>query len=116
MLFNLRQIEKEAPNYPGLYFLYSIRKKLVYIGKSESSIRKRIFQHLDNYLKALKERRDLYGMAKPFIYFKFIVFEDIDNLKYIEKELIDVLEPPYNNISQIMFSEKQDWRDLAHSM
>ena len=65
----------------GIYFLYK-REDIIYIGKSINVIF-RIGQHLSDY-------------HKDFDYYKFIEFNEDEDLEKIEKEYIDKYKPFYN--------------------
>ena len=113
-MFKRNEILRFAPDLPGIYYLYSKRKKLVYIGKSAVSLRRRLWQHYINYENA-KERIELLNrkikfnwmqsgiqQVKPFEYFRFSIILDEDFLHLYEINLIDEYRPPYNYIQNIM--------------
>jgi excinuclease UvrABC nuclease subunit len=103
-----------APEDSGIYYLYSKRKKLVYIGKA-NNLKRRLKEHYWNYYYTLKYISNgdngyyppniMY--AKPFEFFRFTIIKNINKLHFIELEMIKEYKPRYNNISQI-FRTKYD--------
>ncbi len=75
---------------PGIYFLYSKRKRLVYIGKSVD-LRNRIGKHyciFENVKSRIKAGlRNFDNQVKPFEYFRYC-FVPIQKLDFYEKFFI----------------------------
>ncbi len=83
---------------PGIYFLYSKRKRLVYVGKSVG-LRRRLMYHysqsqwFNGRIKA--GRRGFDSEAKPFEYFRYC-FVPVEKLKMYEDYFINKCKPRYN--------------------
>ena len=97
---NLDKIPKEA----GIYYLYSKKRKLVYIGKADN-LKNRITKHYNNHKEALiyYSKKSYYfptlHLTKPFEYYRYTIIKDKLTRKNVEKELIKELKPKYNNIN-----------------
>lgn len=87
----------EAKNKKGIYFLFDFFGNLVYIGKSDSSIRRRLWQHLaqsnlrrydlneddDSYVNTNYSSKIPYGIIRYFSFF------ECDN--YLENDMLEKL-------------------------
>ncbi len=89
-----------SPKAPGIYYLYSKRKKLVYIGQAKN-IRIRLVKHnsdLDYFkLQIKKKGKSFSSQAKPFKYFRYTIIKDEKIRNIVEGELIKELKPRYNS-------------------
>lgn len=116
------------PTMPGVYFLFSKRKKLVYIGKAKN-LKIRLNQHKCNYQNAenyfywkrkgitLNHIHSGIIQAKPFEYFRFTIIPDLEKVDTEETRLIYELNPMYN-YRQYIFNPNPiiGWKDLIDSM
>ncbi len=82
----------------GIYFLYSKRKKLVYIGKSVN-LRNRLsnhYYHFESFKGHIKSGVNSWNIqAKPFEYFRYCFVSTIE-LKSYERFFIKNCNPIYN--------------------
>jgi excinuclease UvrABC nuclease subunit len=82
----------------GVYFLYSIDKELLYIGKSASCMRGRLCNHLitetpNRYNDELNERT--LKKRKDYAYFAYTIV-DKEFLDMVERFLIQKYKPKFN--------------------
>jgi excinuclease UvrABC nuclease subunit len=98
---SIEEINK-APSGPGIYFLFSKRKKLVYVGKS-INLRSRLSSHKNNFLEFIRYLTNKEGFGfdfyrlrfvKPFKYFRYSIISD--NLDRIELQYISEIRPRFN--------------------
>ena len=99
-LINVDDYTELAPEstVKGVYFLYSIDRKLIYIGKSVHSVRQRLCYHLitktpDRYNDyrnelTLKKRKD-------YAYFAYTIV-DTEFIDMVERFLINKFKPKFN--------------------
>lgn len=104
-----------VPKLGGVYYLYSKRIKLVYIGQT-NHLRKRILNHIRNqniFKKQINNtptHLDSFD-AKPFKYLRYSIILDKKLREKEEKRLINELKPRYNN-QCIQFINKNKVREL----
>jgi len=80
---------EETKNKKGIYFIYNIKRKLMYIGKA-SNIRHRLRQHTKGYWNID------YDIVDNFVYFKYVIIEDSLNRELYETYYINELKPKLN--------------------
>ena len=84
----------------GIYFLYSKRKKLVYIGKSVD-LRSRLANHHNTFdtfkSRAKRGLRSITDQTKPFEYFRYCFVSQL-YLEFYEDYFIDLCKPIYNGM------------------
>jgi excinuclease UvrABC nuclease subunit len=115
-------IPNKAPKTSGVYFLYSKRKKLVYVGRSRSNLRNRLMQHSNLYDEAIKwvknKKYHCSGereFAKPFEFFRISIVKDKKEVDKLEKELIKYLNPKFN-YKRTFFKTDRNWEDLLDKL
>lgn len=107
-----------APEESGIYYLYSKRKKLVYIGRT-NNLKRRLKEHYWNYYYTLKyilngdngHLPSTYMYAKPFEFFRFTIITDEEELHIIELDMIEEYNPIYNKDSQILKTKYDKYQD-----
>ena len=88
-------VEKYNLSFGGLYFLYNLKKELIYIGKSKN-LSKRISQHSKGSHKD--------GVSNDFRYFRYIeIISEVDRQIY-EIWFINKHHPKYN--SQFVYKKE----------
>lgn len=115
-MYQKSEINIKAPGLPGIYFLYSKRGKLVYIGRSKN-LRMRLKEHILNLEEAYSYTKRKgncapYGIefAKPFEFFRYIIISDSNVLHRTELELIKELKPPYNYMTLFRKNLLRKWK------
>ncbi|MFB6158665.1 MAG: GIY-YIG nuclease family protein [Candidatus Nanohalobium sp.] len=88
---NLRQKVNNLPSEKGVYCFYDLNEEPVYVGKTNSSIRSRLKQHL------IRQDSSIVSYGKLDIWDIFYVkYWKVENPDRLEKELISDLEPYLN--------------------
>ena len=99
-LINVKNYTKLAPKSKkkGVYFLYSLDKELLYIGKSSNCIRQRLCNHLITKFPNrynLDENNWSLKKREFYFYFAYVVLE-IDFIDMVERFLIQKHKPKFN--------------------
>lgn len=96
-----RYREKEFiinPNAIGIYYLYNDKKEIIYIGKSEKSIRQRLLQHLFSKQSIYLSEKEIDKLQTKREKVKYFSFEEInkENICLTEIMLIQKYRPILN--------------------
>ena len=122
MMIKREEISIKAPKTSGIYYLYSKRKRLVYVGRARKDIRSRLKQHNAVYEEAKKWIRNRNykptgnpETAKPFDFFRFTLVTDKVELDRLEQRLIKALNPRFNHTRTFVRNITR-WEDLLDKL
>lgn len=76
----------------GIYFIYDVNNVLIYIGRSKDIVKRMSFHFGDSIFKNCASNIP----CDEFCRYEYVNFDDVNYLRYIEKECIIIYSPKYN--------------------